>query len=129
MGVLITLFTRRPNSSINYNDYNEVDKTFNAILATQPKVTNIPKFLDDFVNTYFEGDFPIQLWNHHDTKNEPKTNNNMEGYNSKLKKHIGFAHPNIFKAVAFFKQKEVTSEFKYLAAQNCEKPPPISTPT
>ena len=59
-----------------------------------------------FVDTYFEGDFHIKSWNHFETDG-PRTNNNMEGYNSKLKKHVGTAHPNIHKAIEFFQQEEV----------------------
>ena len=47
----------------------------------------------------------------------------MEGYNSKMKKHIGTAHPNKHKAVEFFQQEEVLSCFTYIQATNGEKPP------
>ena len=76
-----------------------------------------------FVDTYFEGDFHIKSWNHFETDG-PRTNNNMEGYNSKLKKHVGTAHPNIHKAIEFFQQEEVLSCFKYFQADKGEKPPP-----
>ena len=56
---------------------------------------NTDKFLDYFVKTYFEGQFQINLWNHFETCC-PRTNNNLEGYNLKLKKHVSAAHPNIY---------------------------------
>ena len=102
------------------------DKKFDYIvniLKEQPKLPNISKFLDYFTNTYFEGDFDVKSWIHFSTAG-PRTNNNMEGYNAKLKKHVGVAHPNIYKAIQFFQTEEVAAHFKYLAANKGDKPPP-----
>ena len=81
------------------------------------------QFLDYFTNTYFEGDFDVKSWNHFSTAG-PRTYNNMEGYNAKLKKHVGVAHPNIYKAIQFFQTEEVAAHFKYLAANKGDKPLP-----
>ena len=83
-----------------------IDDIWDDLFKNQPKINNIPKFLDYFVTNYFEGRFPVKLWNHFDTKG-PRTNNNLESYNSKLKKCVGIAHPNIFKVIKHFKQEEV----------------------
>ena len=50
--------------------------------------------------------------------------NNIEGYNSKLKKHVGIAHPKVYKAINVLQKEEVVSEFEYLAALKGDKPPP-----
>ena len=67
-------------------------------------------FLDYFVSTYFEGKFPLQLWNHFDTIGEPRTNNHLEGYNLKLKKAVFVAHPDIFKAISILQDQEVEAQ-------------------
>ena len=71
----------------------KVDELWNDILATKPDILNLDAFLDYFVSNYFEGSFPIELWNHFLTQG-PRTNNHIEGHNLKLKKCIGVAHPD-----------------------------------
>ncbi|CAF0720527.1 unnamed protein product [Brachionus calyciflorus] len=56
------------------------------------------EFLEYFVNTYFEGQFEMELWNHFDTES-PRTNNDIKGYNLKLKNHFSRAHPDIYKSI------------------------------
>ena len=58
----------------------------------------------------------MEIWNHYETVDRPRTNNNVEGYNSKLKKYVGAAKPNIFKAINVFQQEEVNSTLKYTQA-------------
>ena len=93
------------------------------MLQSSKIIPNTSKFLDYVADTYFEVDFRIKSWNHFET-NVPRTNNSMEGYNSKLKKHVGTADPNIHKAVEILQQEEVLSCFKFIQADNGEKPPP-----
>ncbi|CAF1098272.1 unnamed protein product [Brachionus calyciflorus] len=68
---------------------NKLDDQWEKCLNNQPKnVLRIEEFLDYFVDNYFEGDFPKEMWNHFGNENLPRTNNNLEGYNGKLKKYI-----------------------------------------
>ena len=54
------------------------------------------------------------MWNHYDTiGNGPKTNNNLEGYNSRLRKFIGSANPNIFKAITVLQNEDLNASVKY----------------
>ena len=71
------------------------------VFVEENKNKKMEEFLDYFVNNYFEGSFPIDLWNHYNTVG-PRTNNNLEGYNNKLKLHVSRAHPNIFKSIEIF---------------------------
>ena len=43
----------------------------------------------------------MSFWNHFDTEG-PRTNNNVEGYNNKLKLYVGAAKPNIYKILEIF---------------------------
>lgn len=91
------VFTRFSNTNIIHNN-------------------NIDKFLDYFTKTYFEGTLSIDIWNHYDTVGTPKTNNNVEGYNKKLKNYVGAAHPNIYSCITTFKKEEVSACAKYKKA-------------
>ena len=81
------------------------------------------EFMDYFVDNYFEGSFPIELWNHYDTVG-PRTNNNLEGYNNKLKTHVSRAHPSIFKSIELFQTQETNSFVKYRHALDNKPAPP-----
>jgi hypothetical protein len=78
----------------------EVNDFFLKILAIRPNIQNTEKLMDYFVGTYFEGSFDLAMWNHFDTKDTPRTNNNLEGYNLKLNSHLCIAKPDIYKVIA-----------------------------
>lgn len=44
------------------------------------------------------------MWNHYD-ENGPRTNNDVEGYHSKLQKRFG-QHPNLWKFITQLKEEE-----------------------
>ncbi len=56
--------------------------------------------------------------------NLPRTNNNLEGYNGKLKRYIVISHPNIFNAVEALQKEEVAAGVKYHRAIQGYKPDP-----
>lgn len=64
----------------------------NVISQEPDNLNGVEKFLDYFVGNYFKGDFPNAFLNHFEREKRPKTNNNLEGYNSKLKRFIAIAH-------------------------------------
>lgn len=103
----------------------EISDYFDSILAQIPPgySAKYQKFTDYFVNTYFEGNFPQEVWTHFDSVGVPRTNNNLEGYNNKLKKFVGMAHPDIHRSILVFKQEENNATFNYGRATH-EKPPP-----
>jgi hypothetical protein len=47
--------------------------------------------------------FPLEVWNHYES--EKRTNNDIEGYNSKLEKFLG-NHPNIWLFINKIKAEE-----------------------
>ena len=92
---------------------------FSNIMSTQPENPKLDKFMQYFVNNYYEGPiFECQMWNHFDTIGYPRTNNNLEGYNNKLSNHLAIAHPDIFKAISKFKEEETDASLKYYRANN-----------
>ena len=86
------------------------------------------EFLTYFVNTYFfEGQFPMSMWNHFDN-HEERTNNRVEGDNNKMKLFCGASGPKMDKAVRLLQQYEVTACDKYNNAkkENSKAPPKIA---
>jgi hypothetical protein len=69
-----------------------------------PSVYELIEFMDYFTETWLEGSFPLELWNHED-HNQQRTNNNIEGYNNSLTKFLGF-HPNIWLFINKIKTEE-----------------------
>ena len=66
-------------------------------------------FFQYFQNTWLDGNFPIRMWNVYSLEG-PCTNNNTEGWHSKLRKLAGKAHPNIYEAVTLFKSEQAATE-------------------
>ena len=75
-------------------------------------------FLKYFVKNYFDGEFPVVMWNHFDTVGD-RTNNRVEGDNTKMKSYCGAADPKIHKACHLLRLYESTAFDKYY---NAKKP-------
>ena len=85
----------------------KVEDCFEHLLDTHPDYPEIQKLCDYVTETWIEGKFPIELWNHYDNDG-PRTNNHIEGYNLKLQKFATCAHPNIWLFIGTIKQEEAT---------------------
>ena len=75
-------------------------------------VTAAKKIIAYFQNTWINGNFPIDLWNHC-LSTDPRTNNHVEGFHSKFNKYIKTPHPHIYKLINVFKREKVTSNVHY----------------
>ena len=76
-----------------------------GLMGKAPAFGNREDFFQYFQNTWLDGNFPIRMWNVHSLEG-PRTNNNTEGWHSKLRKLAGKAHPNIYEAVTLFKSEQ-----------------------
>ena len=95
------------------------------ITATLPSIPQCKIFLDYFARTYMNSRlFNPEFFNHFDTVGTPRTNNNVEGYNLKLKKFVGAANPHIYKAIKVFQREELAGHYKYVHANAGKSPPP-----
>ena len=74
-------------------------------------IAKAERFWQYFINTFFEGQFPLRMWNHFDNIYE-RTNNHVEGDNNKMKLFCGAANPNVDKAVHLLQQYGTTSSDK-----------------
>ena len=50
-------------------------------------------------------------WNYFDFQG-PRTNNNVEGWHSRLKKVVGKPHPNLYEIIDVFKREEASTKVK-----------------
>ena len=88
------------------------------INVNEKEYPSLHKFMQYLINNYFETNcFPVAVWNHFSTEGN-RTNNNVEGYNNRLKNFVGAASPNIYKAAEIFQQEEVQSAIKYAKANS-----------
>ena len=71
-------------------------------------------FVGDVTDTWIESQrsYDIALWNHFGIVDEPKTNNNVEGYNLKLDRFQG-PHSNKWKWVRDIRDEETRTAIRY----------------
>ncbi|XP_046583798.1 uncharacterized protein LOC124290982 [Haliotis rubra] len=67
-------------------------------MNSSPDVPGSQTFNDYITTTWVDDDarFPLPIWNHHDTFG-PRTNNNIEGFHSRLNATLSHRHPKIFR--------------------------------
>lgn len=71
-------------------------------------------FVDYFEWTWLNGNFSLNQWNVH-LLDGPGTNNNLEGWHSRVKTLARKAHLNIFEMVELFKTEHSHMEVSTLA--------------
>jgi hypothetical protein len=85
---------------------------------SEPEYSMSVKFLDYVYNNWInEPLFPISMWNHFETKNKPRTNNHVEGYNNALNKLLK-SHPNIYKFIEEIANEESTQHIRFCRLKN-----------
>ena len=60
--------------------------------------------------TWISGQYRFRQWNYFDFQG-PRTNNNVEGWHSRLKK-VGKPHPNLYEIIDVFKREEASTKVK-----------------
>ena len=83
---------------------NEVQNTWLEAMRTTPAVPRAVEFNDYVVTTWVDDDarFPLRMWNHF-TNADPRTNNNVEGFHSRVNRLLPHRHPNIYRFVELIK--------------------------
>ena len=66
--------------------------------------------------------FPLRMWNHF-TNAGPRTNNNVEGFHSRVNRLLPHRHPNIYRFVELIKGIEKCERSKLIQI-NAGAPPP-----
>ena len=69
------------------------------------------RFVEYFLKTYLEGNFPTILWNHYES--EERNNNRVEANNRKMKVYCGTADQCMAKCVKLLQTYDVTSTVMY----------------
>ncbi|XP_041354461.1 uncharacterized protein LOC121372235 [Gigantopelta aegis] len=90
-----------------------------------PDVPQAEAFNDYVVLTWVDDDsrFPLIVWNHHLTTG-PRTNNNLEGFHSRMNRSIQVHHPNIYRFVELIKGIETSERAKLRQINFGAAPPP-----
>ena len=60
------------------------------------------ELVDYFTATWINGNFPPNHWNYFN-QHMPRTNNNVEGWHSRMTEVITKSHPNIFARIEFIR--------------------------
>ena len=79
--------------------------------------------VDYFDQTWINGRFPIQIWNHHNIEGA-RTNNHAEGWHAKINRVAGKPHPNIFEVIELFKREQASVEVKIAQLEAGGRAPP-----
>ena len=91
----------------------KVSDAFANLMDVTPDY-DLTNFCDYMVENWIEStQHPINMWNHYDTINDPRTNNHIEGYHLKLDKYIVDKKPNIWAFLTFIKKEESTHFLNY----------------
>jgi hypothetical protein len=90
----------------------KLEDGFEYIYDSRPEYTEIDKFLDYYVETWLDG-FERNIWNHFENLG-PRTNNHVEGYNSRFNGIVNVSHPNIWKFITCLQAEEATYTHKYV---------------
>ena len=81
-----------------------------SIKAAAPsQVANIDDLCTYFQDSWLNGSFPIQSWIHCGNE-RPRTNNHVQGWDSKINAVAGKTHPNVFELVELFQSEQGTTE-------------------
>ncbi|XP_067653362.1 uncharacterized protein [Haliotis asinina] len=84
-----------------------------------------PHDMNDYiVETWvdYEARFPLHFWNHHQTAG-PRTNNNLEGFHSRLSKQLPHHH-NVYRFVEIIQKVEINERAKLQQINLGAAPPP-----
>jgi len=98
------------------------DYWFNAIEDADDIPENITPLADYVTETWVESDNRLH-WNHFATEGH-RTNNNLEGWHSKLRKLVNHPHPNIYVLIQLLQKEQNATEAKQiqLAAGGSQRP-------
>ncbi|XP_071093722.1 uncharacterized protein [Haliotis cracherodii] len=90
-----------------------------------PDVPNADEYNDYIVTNWvhYEASFPLSLWNHHQTFG-PRTNNNLEGFHSRLNASLNHRHPNLYMSIKIIKKIEKSEKTK-LSQLDLGAAPPV----
>ena len=69
-------------------------------------------FFQYFQSKWIDGNYPIGMWNV-SSLDGPHTNNNAEGWHSKVQKLAAKSYPTIYEAVILFKAEQIATEINF----------------
>ena len=82
-----------------------------AVQQEAPQIPRVDELVGYFESTWISGQYRFRQWNYFDFEG-PRTNNNVEGWHSRLKKVVGKPHPNLYEIIHVFKREEASTKVK-----------------
>ena len=91
----------------------QVQDAWLEVMDATPAVPHAEDFNDYLVVNWVDYDarFPLQMWNHHNTMG-PRTNNNLEGFHTRLNRSIPHNHQNIYRFIEVLRKIETVDKVK-----------------
>ena len=89
----------------------QVQNAWLEVMGATPVVPRAEDFNDYLVVNWVDARFPLQMWNHHNTM-DPRTNNNLEGFHTRLNRNLPHNHPNIYRFIEVLRQIEKADKVK-----------------
>ncbi|XP_077541781.1 uncharacterized protein LOC144153905 [Haemaphysalis longicornis] len=77
----------------------------------------MPQLILYFEDTWMQGNFDVQQWNHYQNEGA-RTNNIKEAWHRKINNLLGKAHPNIYAFVELLKRDEATTRATLMQLAN-----------
>ena len=74
-----------------------------------------------FFNTWLTGSYPVPIWNQFHAE-VPRTNNDCEGYNSRLAKRTLKSHLNVYEFILLFRDEQLNKEAYILQIERGQQP-------
>jgi len=99
-----------------------VDDVWLQAMADSPDTVPTRAFADNVTETWLEGTFDRDMWNHFNT-NGARTTNHLEGWHQKLNRLTKKAHPNIFEFISVIQTEQAANEVKILQLEGRAAPP------
>ncbi|CAF1014771.1 unnamed protein product [Brachionus calyciflorus] len=100
-------------------------QAFNIIIEEIPlndeKIINFIKY---YQKQWLNGSISPEIWNHHDS--QKRTNNDLEGYHSKLTKFLPKYHPKFSDMITCIKKEDVKTRNVYLSGKEKKQSKKIS---
>ena len=89
----------------------KVEDVWAETIADSPQDDKVTLLMDYVTNTWIEGPWNPEMWNHFGNGNH-RTNNHLEGWHHKINQVAKKSHPNIFEVVGLLKREQSSVEVK-----------------
>ena len=111
-----------PSALVRMNFFNlKQEQNTRRLILRFPGLRNWINYVE---NTYIGGNWAPRVWNVFDRNMSQRTNNNIEGYHSRLNKFVEVRHPSLWVFIRKLKDIQLLSKRSITSAVRGHTPPP-----